>query len=1276
MHAQAVSLTQVLLLSLALFAATFSQAWGQSTLKLKVSAGEPQWIWANDHTKDLVPRGVSYLRKTFELSNIEQGRVQITCDDRYDLYVNGRLVGSGTDWKNMQTFDVHKYLQNGRNVVAVRAENTSGATAGLVVRVIVKQKSGTEMSYSSDTTWKASVTEAAGWEKLNFNDSNWSSAQSYGEFGQAQPWGDKVAAADGAQATRFTIAPEFRVERVLGPIATKSLIAMTFNEFGEILASREGGPLLVISDADKDGAHEKVDVYCEQMTSCQGILALNGSVFAVGEGPEGTGMYRLTDEDRDHRAESVKLLFKFKQGMGEHGPHAPVLGPDGLIYLIIGNHSNCLVEPDANSPHHHWYEGDLVQPKYEDAGGHAVGIKAPGGVVLRTDIDGSFVQTFAGGFRNAYDIAFNRQGDLFTFDSDMEWDEGLPWLRPTRIHHVSAGAEFGWRSGWSVWPDYFYDSLPPTLNVGRGSPTGLIVYNHYKMPARYHNAMFACDWAQGRILAVKFKSSAGTYEATSEVFLEGRPLNVTDIEVGPDGWLYFCTGGRGTDGGIYRVVWTGKGPPRGPFTGAVAAIRQPQLDSAWSRQAIATIQQQLGDDWDKQLVGIAENVKNLPDDRARALDMMQLFGPFPTTELLAKLGKDRSPEVRGKATYLMGLHVDDISEAALITMLGDSDATVRRIACESVVRSGGNVPVAKLLPLLAEPNRYVSWAASRALQSLPLDEWREVILNSKNTRVFLVGAAALLAMDNDRATCLSVLDRTLPLMKGKIDDHDFIDSLRLAQIALHRGGLVAADVPDLCTQLELEYPSSDNTINRELLRLLAHLQVSEIIPRLLTELQGKAPLPDRLHAAMYARFIETGWNTDQKLALLEFYETSRPLPGGHSYGLYLDNFGRDFVAKFTDEEKKELLVQGHRAPGAALTVLITLPENPGEQVIGQLIDLDGRLQTMTTPAAATLRMGIVAILGRSRAPAAMAFLRERFEQEPNRRAEIAMGLAQDPSGENWPLLVRALPIVEGNFAREVLSQLIRADQKADRPEPIRQVILSGLRLKENGAQEAIKLLNKWTGDQPAEENATWDVALTAWQEWFEKQYPAQPPAVLPVEPEGNKWSFAELVTFLATPAGGGGDARRGAVVFEKAQCVKCHRYGTRGEGVGPDLTTVSQRFQKREIVESVISPSQVISDQYASKTIVTDGGQTFTGLVSEAGADAMFVLQANGEKIKVQRSEIVETVPSQKSAMPEGLFNTLSLDEIADLFAYMSAPPSKQGVTVEGGPAARKPRPK
>ena len=48
----------------------------------------------------------------------------------------------------------------------------------------------------------------------------------------------------------------------------------------------------------------------------------------------------------------------------------------------------------------------------------------------------------------------------------MEWDRGAPWYRPTRVNHVPAGAEMGWRSGWSKWPDYYLDSLPAAVDIG------------------------------------------------------------------------------------------------------------------------------------------------------------------------------------------------------------------------------------------------------------------------------------------------------------------------------------------------------------------------------------------------------------------------------------------------------------------------------------------------------------------------------------------------------------------------------------------------------------------------------------------------------------------------------------------------------------------------------------------------------------------------------------------------------------------------------------------
>jgi hypothetical protein len=70
----------------------------------------------------------------------------------------------------------------------------------------------------------------------------------------------------------------------------------------------------------------------------------------------------------------------------------------------------------------------------------------------------------AGGFRNQYDGAFNLLGELFTFDSDMEWDRNLPWFRPIYSAHVVPGADFGWRTGSMLRPVWF---LPATGRASR-----------------------------------------------------------------------------------------------------------------------------------------------------------------------------------------------------------------------------------------------------------------------------------------------------------------------------------------------------------------------------------------------------------------------------------------------------------------------------------------------------------------------------------------------------------------------------------------------------------------------------------------------------------------------------------------------------------------------------------------------------------------------------------------------------------------------------------------
>ena len=149
-------------------------------------------------------------------------------------------------------------------------------------------------------------------------------------------------------------------------------------------------------------------------------------------------------------------------------------------------------------------------------------------------------------------------------------------------------------------------------------------------------------------------------------------------------------------------------------------------------------------------------------------------------------------------------------------------------------------------------------------------------------------------------------------------------------------------------------------------------------------------------------------------------------------------------------------------------------------------------------------------------------------------------------------------------------------------------------------------------------------------------------------------TLKELMSFLETQEGSKGNPSRGALVFTKAQCIKCHRHGDRGESIGPDLTTILRRFHKKEVPESILFPSHVISDQYLSSKILTTDGRVINGITAPGGEGTLVILQSNGEKVTLVQDKIKRTSPSKISAMPEGLLNSLTLEEIADLFAYLN----------------------
>ena len=103
-----------------------------------------------------------------------------------------------------------------------------------------------------------------------------------------------------------------------------------------------------------------------------------------------------------------------------------------------------------------------------------------------------------------------------------------------------------------------YRSMGPVVNVGPGSPTGVAFGYGTKFPAKYQEALYACDWSFGKLYAVHLTPSGSTYTGTLEEFISGQPLPLTDVVVNPnDGALYFTIGGRKTQSALYRVTYVG-----------------------------------------------------------------------------------------------------------------------------------------------------------------------------------------------------------------------------------------------------------------------------------------------------------------------------------------------------------------------------------------------------------------------------------------------------------------------------------------------------------------------------------------------------------------------------------------------------------------------------------------------------------------------------------------------------------------------------------------------
>jgi putative heme-binding domain-containing protein len=446
-----------------------------------------------------------------------------------------------------------------------------------------------------------------------------------------------------------------------------------------------------------------------------------------------------------------------------------------------------------------------------------------------------------------------------------------------------------------------------------------------------------------------------------------------------------------------------------------------------------------------------------------------------------------------------------------------------------------------------------------------------------------------------------------------------------------------------------------DSIRIETARLLATLQTPGAAPALIEAIE-KAPTPQhKIHYAMCLRYLKTGWTLDLKRRYLDWYETTKDMEGGNSLQGYLRNIVSGTFDYFSPEERKQFILAWKERPHATRLILsASEPEQiqDFEQVIAKLMTdseakgAEGEKEMLSLT---------IEALAKSKAAASQALLRKLFDEYADRRDVVARGLAKNPTAENIPYLERAVAASDKTTMQLCLAALATSDYRPAKPDEIRNVILAGLRLGTEGGKAVVGLLQKWTGSEHKKGDNI-GAAVAYYQNWFREKFPDEQAPELPKEDtDKTKYTVRQLLLFLeSNPDAAKGDPVRGKEVFAKANCLKCHRFLKDGEGIGPDLTTVRRRFQKKEIVEAVLLPSQVISDQYAAVTVATTDGLTHTGMpLPNPGSKNLLLLLPDATRLEIPAEKVDEKVKAKVSVMPEGLFKELTLAQIADLFAFL-----------------------
>lgn len=921
--------------------------------------------------------------------------------------------------------------------------------------------------------------------------------------------------------------------------------------------------------------------------------------------------WRLKDTNNDGAMDQQTSLahgFAVHVGFSGHGLSGATLGPDGMLYYSMGDIGTSVTDQFGTRWHY---------PHQ--------------GVIVRSEIDGSNFEVFAAGLRNIYEFSFDKYGNFISVDND-----GDHVGEYERIVHLIEGSDTGWRIHWQlgkykdpknntykIWMDESYYTprfkeqaahlLPPVAPYHAG-PTGMTYHPGTGLDEQWNDHFFVVEFVgsatRAGINAFTLKPKGASFELASDKNMM-RGVLATGLDFGPDGALYFSDWIEGwglkQKGRVWKMDSTsGTNPEREQVKQLLGSnfreLTQGQLVAHLSHIDMRVRQ--------KAQFVLAEQ------HQVKTLQEVALSSPHQLARIHAIWGLGQV------------LRKNPAGNAVLITLLQDADAEIRTQAAKVLGDAKMQAGVDQLIGLLADNNPRVQLYATQALGRMKAQAAIQPIISmleqNQDKDVYLrqAGATALARIGDEKAlgklsthtseavriaAVVALKKMASPLLAKFLNDSSEYVVTNAAR-AINDDELVTEAVPALAALLDNPRFTNEPLLRRAINANLYATRSTHTNAKRLVHFAQQDPIDGRLRA--------------EALHTLAHWELS---------SVY-DRVSGQYRGAVTHDAEEALDALNN----AYANLLKDASEHVRQATIAALSQLDVResiaqLQTaLSSDPSPEVRIAALQTLKKFNYPqigdAVFSSLNDK--DQAVRMAALAMvpslGLPAAQVVEMHNLLIK-----NGTPGEQQEALLSLANVKAPEAETVFHEQLVLLLKGKVAPQVQLELIT-----------AAEQLGSPALTELLAK-YEASKDNNNPLD------MYREAIY--------GGDAKKGVALFRYSnttQCVRCHMVGSRGNKVGPDLTTIATQLTAEQLLEALVAPAARIAPGFGRVTVALKNGERLEGSF-DAETQGEIRITTNNKSHSIARTEIEKLEFGGISPMPPmGL--GLTKAELRDLVAYLS----------------------